>query len=135
MSIDVEIYQQASKVIEDESYKRVSVERVGDQLVLTVYQMFDADSSLDPIELLRLAGFSEVDRAGVIPRARTVWRHSPDDHWQVTAMYMQPRAISLEMEWPIKKKDPKELRDGLRALNRVFNAFRTKMEAPCLAAR
>jgi hypothetical protein len=133
MSIDVEIYQQARKVIEEENYRHVNVERLGDDLIISVHQMFSADQSLDPVELIRLAGFSEVDKSGLIPRGRVVWEHSPTDRWQVTAMYMHPANISLAIEWPTKtRQNPRELRLGLQALNRVFNAFKIKMEAsPC----
>jgi len=132
MSIDVEIYQQASKVIEDENYKHVNVERMGDDLIITVHQMFAADRSLESTELLRMAGFQDVEHADTIPRARMIWQHNQKAAWQVTAMCMAPEHISLAIEWPIQaRQDPREFREGLRALNRVFNTFRAKMEKTC----
>lgn len=129
MSIDVEIYQQAAKVIEDENYKHVNVERLGSELYVSVHQTFTPDESHDPVELLRLAGFSEVDRSGAIPRARTIWEHAAGDCWQLTAMYMRPANISLAIELPVRTQNPRELRDRLRAANRVFNTFKAKLEA------
>jgi hypothetical protein len=131
MSRDVEIYKNVRELIEDEDYKHVDVARDGEDLVISVHQVFQADRTIDAMELMRVAGFTEIHKTNSIARAKAMWQNSSGEPWHITAQYFQPSSISLSVEWPLKfDPDARELRTGVRAMNRVFNTFKMKMEAP-----
>lgn len=133
MSIDVELYKQAREVIEEVSYKHVNIDRAGEDLIVSVHQTFGADRTMSAQKLLGMAGFERVQLGDNTARGRKIWEHSPSMHWQVTATHTMPYRLSLVVEWKIaERQDPQAFRGGLRAMNRVFNTFREKMEeSPC----
>jgi len=128
MSRDVEIYKNVRDLIEDEDYKHVNIERMDDDFIISVHQVFQADRTVEPLELMRIAGFTEIHKTNSIARARVMWQNTSGEPWHITAHYLQPSSISLAVEWPMKNEpDARKLRTGVRAMNRVFNTFKIKM--------